>query len=352
MPVFSLHFRDRYCVVTADGPVVFFEKPRWRHLTEGSGVVDEVRAAVPCRIATGGPHVKENIARWISELEDLTARFGGGSRRILMDHCEPALALALAGKGFEICEAQEPIERARSVKSVDEIECMRIALAVAEHGMYKMRDALIPGVTENELWAILAQTNIAYGGEWLECRLLTSGQRTNPWLQEASDRQICAGDLVAFDTDMIGPFCYCADISRTLFCGPGRPTKRQRNLYRLAYEEIQHNTALLTAGATLREVAESAWKAPPQYAKNSYAFIAHGVGLCDEWPNCYTLDVLEAQDEGDIVLEAGMTLCVESYMGETGGPDGVKLEEQVLVTETGPELLSSFPFEEDLLVAT
>ena len=278
--------------------------------------------------------------------------FGGGSRRIAMDHCEPALALALSNKGFELCEAQEPLERARSIKSNDEIECMRVALAVAEHGMHKMRDALIPGITENELWAVLAHTNIAYGGEWLECRLLTSGQRTNPWLQEASDRPISAGDLVAFDTDMIGPFGYCADISRTYFCGPGHPTQRQRDLYRLACEEIHHNTSLLIVGVTLREVAERAWKVPPQYADNSYAFIAHGVGLCDEWPNCYKLDVLDAQDEGDIVIEAGMTLCVESYIGETGGPDGVKLEEQVLITENGPELLSSFPFEEELLAAS
>lgn len=349
MPVFSLHFRDRYCFIPADGPVVFFEKPHWRHLTEGSGVVDEVRTRVSCRGATGGPHVARNVSKWIGEMEALVAQFGGGSRRIAMDHCEPVLALALTGRGFELCEAQEPIERARAVKSADEIQCMRIALAVAEHGMYQMREALAPGVTENELWAILAKTNIAYGGEWLECRLLTSGQRTNPWLQEASDRPIHPGELVAFDTDMIGPFGYCADISRTYFCGPGQPTQRQRDLYCLAYEEIQHNIPLLMPGTTLRDIAVRAWKVPPQYKDNSYAFVAHGVGLCDEWPNCYQLDVLTAQDEGDIVLEAGMTLCVESYIGETGGPDGVKLEEQVLITETGPERLSSFPFEDDLL---
>ncbi|MGI9301172.1 MAG: M24 family metallopeptidase [Gammaproteobacteria bacterium] len=351
MPVFSLHFRDRYCFIPADGPVVFFEKPHWRHLTEGSGTVDEVRTQVSCRGATGGPNVTKNVVKWISEIDELIGNFGGGSRRIAMDHCEPVLALALAEKGFELCEAQEPLERARAIKSADEIQCMRIALAVAEHGMHKMREALKPGITENELWAILARTNIAYGGEWLECRLLAAGQRTNPWLQEATDRPVRAGELVAFDTDMIGPFGYCADISRTYFCGSDRPTRRQRELYRLAHEELHHNMSLLRAGVTLREVAEQAWKVPAQYADNSYAFIAHGVGLCDEWPNCYQLERLEAQDEGGIVLESGMTLCVESYIGESGGPDGVKLEEQVLIAEEGAERLSSFPFEEDLLAA-
>lgn len=349
MPVFSLHFRDRYCFIAADGPVVLFEKPHWRHLTEGSGLVDEVRPAIACRASTAGPVTAAAVFRWISDLDDLVSVYGGGSRRIGMDHCEPELAFALAERNFQILGAQMPLEKARSIKSADEVTCMRVALAVAEHGMRSMRDALVPGVTENGLWSILAQTNIAHGGEWLECRLLSSGQRINPWLQEASDRPVRAGELVAFDTDMIGPFGYCADISRTWFCGPGRPSRRQRGLYRLAYEEIEHNTALLKPGSTLSDIARRAWRVPARYAPNSYAFIAHGVGLCDEWPNCYGLERLETLGESDVVLEPGMTLCVESYIGETGGPDGVKLEEQVLITDGAPERLSAYPFEEDLM---
>ena len=347
MPVFSLHFRDRYCFIASDGPVVFFEKPHWGHLTHNSGRVDEIRDRVSCRGATGGPHVAKNINQWIDEISDLMRSYGNGSSNIAMDHCEPALAFALQQKGYNLCDAQEPMEMARSIKSRDELYCMRVALAVAEHGMHKMRNAMEPGISENQLWAILAETNIAYGGEWLECRLLSSGQRTNPWLQEASNRRIRSGELVALDTDMIGPFGYCADISRTWFCGSGKPTPRQRTLYTLALEELQHNTALLKPGMTLREVAERAWKVPAQYAENSYAFVAHGVGLCDEWPNCYQLERLLAQDEGGIVLKPGMTLCVESYIGETAGPDGVKLEEQVVITNSGVELMSTFPFEND-----
>ena len=72
------------------------------------------------------------------------------------------------------------------------------------------------------------------GGRWpleaetIETRLLSSGPRTNPWMQECGHRTIEAGDLVAFDTDMIGPHGYCADISRTYLCGPGAPTAEQR----------------------------------------------------------------------------------------------------------------------------
>jgi Xaa-Pro aminopeptidase len=74
----------------------------------------------------------------------------------------------------------------------------------------------------------------------------------------------------------------------------------------------------------------------------------HGVGLCDEYPRCPHLDEFEKSGY-DSVLEPGQTLCVESYMGEVGGNEGVKLEQQVLITETGAELLSTFPFEDGLL---
>ncbi|WP_204309480.1 M24 family metallopeptidase, partial [Enterobacter cloacae] len=73
------------------------------------------------------------------------------------------------------------------------------AIAVAEAGMFKMRNALRPGISENQLWSLLHEANIAMGGEWIEGRLLSSGDRTNPWMQESSARVIGAGELVAFD---------------------------------------------------------------------------------------------------------------------------------------------------------
>ena len=74
--------------------------------------------------------------------------------------------------------------------------------------------------------------------------------------------------------------------------------------------------------------------------------VAHGVGLADEYPAVYYPEDAAASGY-DGVLEAGMTLCLESYVGEPGGPDGVKLEQQVLITETGAEVLSTYPFEDE-----
>ena len=86
------------------------------------------------------------------------------------------------------------MELARVIKSHDEIQCMRASITVCEAAMHEMRARLAPGMTENALWSILHQVNIARGGEWIETRLLTSGPKTNPWFQESGFRIIEAGD--------------------------------------------------------------------------------------------------------------------------------------------------------------
>ena len=135
------------------------------------------------------------------------------------------------------------MENARLIKSPDEILAMRRAIVACEAAMGEMEQALKPGISENELWAELHRGNIARGGEWIETRLLSSGPRTNPWFQECSSRVIEDGDLVAFDTDLIGPYGFCADLSRTWLCGDGKPSNEQRDLFRIAADQIAHNTA-------------------------------------------------------------------------------------------------------------
>jgi len=118
--------------------------------------------------------------------------------------------------------SQELAEKARSVKSPEEIDLMRWTIRVAESGMWRIHAASQPDVTENEIWAELHHENIRSGGEWFEARLLSSGPRTNPWYQEASDRVTAAGDMISFDTDMIGPYGYCADLGALLDQRPCR----------------------------------------------------------------------------------------------------------------------------------
>lgn len=262
-----------------------------------------------------------------------------------------ALAAALAEDGVDslaVFEAQEAIEQARAVKSPDELAAMTVDIAVAEAGMARMKAALRPGMTENQLWSLLHQTNAAVGGEWIECRLLASGRRTNPWGGECGNKVIEAGELVGFDTDLVGPGGYCADISRTLLCGDGPPTAAQKDLYRMAHEQLQHNMALVRPGVSFRDYAERCWPLPEACVANRYPEVAHGIGMSDEYPGIPPIQ--DWDDHGyDEVIEENMTLCIEAYIGERGGAEGVKLEQQVLVTAEGCRPLSSFPFEESFV---
>ncbi|MCB0224246.1 MAG: aminopeptidase P family protein, partial [Anaerolineae bacterium] len=183
---------------------------------------------------------------------------------------------------------------------------------------------------------------------WIETRLLASGPHTNPWFHECSSRVIEAGDIVAFDTDLIGPYGICADISRTWLCGDQPPTAEQRGLYQLAYDQIQANQALLKPGVSFRELTEQAQSLPPDYLPNHYSVLYHGVGLADEYPSIYYPDAWAAYGY-DGLIEENMVICVESYVGRVGGHEGVKLEEQVLITAAGPVPLSTYPFEADFL---
>jgi Metallopeptidase family M24 len=180
-----------------------------------------------------------------------------------------------------------------------------------------MQEGLRPGISENELWARLHASVIAQDGDYVETRLLSSGPRTNPWFQETGRREIRNGDLVALDTDVVGPEGYYADFSRTFFGAPGRPSAGQRKLYRLAYEQIQTNIALIRPGMSFRELAEKAWPIPEAYVGNRYSVLAHGVGMTGEYPYiCHRQDLDAAGYDG--LIEPGMTLCVESYIGVRG----------------------------------
>lgn len=344
--VFQTHIPSGYLYVPAEGPVVLFDSDPGRTTAAGLETVDEIRDDIlPLSYMFGGARLDEWFRKWAEQMADLLARCGG--KRLAVERAGTRTAAAFEGLGVEVVDGADVIEAARTLKSPEEILCMNHAIAVAEDGMARMRAALRPGLTEVQLWSHLWQANIEAGGDWIECRLLSSGDRTNPWQQEASSKVIRPGELVCFDTDMIGPFGYAADISRGFHCGPGAPNAIQKDLYRRAYDEVHHNLELMRPGASFREISERGYEQPEKYRDQHYPVLAHGIGMSDEWP-C----IFYPQDEAvmyDGVLEPGMTLCVESYVGEVGGREGVKLEQQILITEGGYALLSHFPFEDDLL---
>jgi Xaa-Pro dipeptidase len=348
MQLWVAHNPTRHCFVATEGPVVLFDYFSCEHLSDHSGIVDEVRPAVSWMYLYGGELSGRRVERWAAEIGDLVRQHGGGNSRIAVDHLDHEGVAALARLGVLVGSGEAVMENARLIKSADEILCMRRAIVACEAAMGEMQAVLMPGISENALWAELHRGNIARGGEWIETRLLSSGPRTNPWFQECSSRIIEAGDLVAFDTDLIGPYGFCADLSRTWLCGDRQPSNEQSDLYRIAAGQIAHNTQLMKPGMGFRDLVERSQNPPPDCFPVRYGVLYHGVGLADEYPTLpHAADWTD--DTPDGVLQPGMVLCVESYIGRLGGYEGVKIEEQVLITADGSEKLSNFPLDARLL---
>lgn len=339
--LFQSHIPTTYVFIPVEGPVIL-------HGAYGPPPsVDEVREARPISFFDGGDELPEGARLLADDLDRYLSEIGSDNRRIAVEYVNPSLTQALMQRGFDVIDGVNISEEARVIKNEDEIACIRHAVAVAELGITKLKEALKPGISEAQLWALLNYTNLANNGDWHDGRMLASGPRTNPWCQEASERRIESGDLVGFDTDMIGPYGYFADISRTFHCGPDRPTKRQKQLYRYAAEEIEHNLGLIRPGITFSEFQQRAKTMPEEFHQNAYTCTIHGVGMCDEYPK--VTPVFRGPNFYDGTLETGMVICVESYVGGEDDREGVKLEQQVLVTEDGYEMLSHYPLEESLL---
>ncbi len=344
MNVWMLHNASHYALVFADGTAFDFEYHGAEHVVRHLTTITEVRPAISWYYFAAAEHQAANCARWADEIDALLRRHGGGNRRLAVDKLEPQGVDALRQRGITLVEGQELCEQARCIKSADEITLMRWSLRVAEAGIARMAALSEPGRTEQEIWAELSHENTRSGGEWLEARLLSCGQRTNPWYQECSDYVCQEGELLAFDTDMIGPYGYCADLSRSWTIGGTPMNDTQRRLYATALEQLHHNLDLVRPGVSFAEFNERSWRIPERYLARRYSVAAHGVGLADEWPAIPLHPDFLRPRAGS--FQPGMTLCVESLIGEAGGPCCVKLETQVLVTETGCERLDSFPWEE------
>lgn len=348
MQIFSMrNAPSRYLLLTAARSILF-EFTGCLHLGRGYETVDEVRPARTASFVASGLEIDKRERSWAKDMAELITELVGQNATLGLERLNANVAIAFRDIGFRVVDAQKPVELARSIKSAEEVKCVVASLRATEIAVGRLRRAIQPGVTENALWSVLHQSVIEQNGDYCETRLLSAGQRTNPWFQETSSYTIRPNELVALDTDVVGCHGYYSDFSRTFHSGPDPPTDYQRELYKVAYEQVTYNMSILRPGLTFREYANQAWNIPEKFYANRYYLSAHGCGMTGEYPYLYHRD--DFPDAGyDGVIEAGMVICVESYIGEEGGREGVKLEQQVLVTDNGIEVLSKFPFEDTLL---
>lgn len=348
MQLWNTHNPFRACLVTADGYMVVYDYKMSPFLCDYNPLVREVRSGASMFYFANGDKTGTAANDFVTDITALMQDRVGNGRRIAIDKIMVHGYKAFVAAGYTVTEGEEMMEHTRAIKGEDEILAMRCAIHACEQSVHVMEREAKPGMTEDAIWAHLHAENIKRGGEWIETRLLASGPRTYPWFQECGPRIVQNNEILAFDTDMIGVYGMCCDISRTWFLGDGKPTPEMIDDYRMGVEHIQTNTALVAPGVHLRELTFNGHQLPDSYVGGRYSCRFHGVGLCDEWPLvAYPQDFVEGAF--DYVLKPGMMLCVEALIGRDGGPYSIKLENQLLVTEDGVEDMTSYPWDDQLM---
>ena len=348
MQLWNTHNPFRCLVVCADGYMVMYDYAVAKFLSTMNPLVNEQRDGADFFYFDRGDKIADAAEKFAKQIAELVQQHGEGNQRIGVDKPMLHAIWALENNGFTIFPGEELTEKARAIKSIDEINAMRCAIYACEQSVEAMALAAKPGLSENEIWAVLHAENIKRGGEWIETRLLASGPRTNPWFQESGPRIVQNNEILSFDTDMIGPYGICADLSRSWWIGDGLPRPDMVYAMQHAYEHIQQNMEMLKPGVSLRELSARGHRLDAQYEAGKYGCMMHGVGLCDEWP-LVAYDDKVVEGAFDYVLEPGMCLCVEALVAPDGGDFAIKLEDQVVITEDGYENLTKLAFDAKLM---
>jgi Xaa-Pro aminopeptidase len=353
MQIWNMHNPFRAVLICADGYMVIWDYKNSPFLSTFNPLVKEQRFGADLFYFARGD--KANIAadRFSNEVRILLEEHSGGSKRLAVDKILVNGLRSLEAQGFQIFEGEELTEKARSIKGKDEIKAMRCASVACENSVYLMEDFARKNVpygntSEDDIWAVLHAENVKRGGEWIETRLLASGPRTNPWFQECGPRITRNNEIIAFDTDLVGSYGICIDISRTWWIGDENPRPDMLYAMQHAHEHIMTNMEMLKPGVSMEDLTHNSHTLDNQYQKGKYGVLMHGVGLCDEWPAINYPDGF-VKGAYDYPLEEGMALCVEVLVSPEDGDFSIKLEDQVLITENGYENLTKYPFDPRLM---
>jgi len=348
MQLWNTHNPFRAVLLCADGYMVIWDYKNSPFLSEFNTLVKEQRSGADLFYFDRGDKVDVAADVFANEVRVLIEEHGGNNKRLAVDKIMLRGLRALEAQGFSVMDGEELTEKSRSIKGPDEILAMRCAAHACESAMAEMEKATKPGMSENDIWSVLHAENIRRGGEWIETRLLASGPRSNPWFQECGPRIVQNNEIIAYDTDLVGSYGICVDISRTFWLGDEAPRPDMIYAMQHAHEHIMTNMQMLKPGVHMRDLSLNTHKLDDQYQKQKYGCLMHGVGLCDEWPLIAYPDQL-VDGAYDYELEAGMVLCVEALVSPEGGDFSIKLEDQVLITDDGFENLTHFPFDDALM---
>ena len=260
------------------------------------------------------------------------------------DLVEPPFLFEMERQGLRVVDAQQSMLDARCIKSQDEVVLLNQAAAMVDGVYQDIVEALKPGIRENQIVALANKRLYEMGSDQVEAVNAISGERCNPHPHNFTDRLIRPGDQAFFD--IIHSYngyrtCYY----RTFAVGSSTPS--QRDAYKRAREWMDNGIAGIRAGVGTDEVAALLPKAEDfGFANEMEAFglqFAHGLGLgLHERPIISRLNSMKEPVE----LEVGMVFALETYCPASDGFSAARIEEEIVITEHGPRVLTLFPADE------
>ncbi|MGH9214481.1 MAG: M24 family metallopeptidase [Acidimicrobiales bacterium] len=265
-----------------------------------------------------------------------------------VDLVEMPILAALRAEGLDVVDGQQVFLEARRIKTPDEVALLAQACSMVDAAYDELYAFLRPGVRENECVGLVANVLYGLGSEYVEGVNAISGERCSPHPHVYSDRLIRPGDPAFFDilhSHMGYRTCYY----RTFAVGSA--SRAQRDAYVRCRELVDSAIATVKPGVTTADIVEL-WPRAPEFGfpDEEAAFglqYGHGVGLAIwEKPIFSRLVSLDHPE----VLEEGMVFALETYWPAADGWSAARIEEEVVVTADGCEVITKFPAEE-LLVA-
>ena len=278
------------------------------------------------------------------EIADILRDEGVSDMPVGVDIVEPPMLAALEACHITVRDGQQTMLDAREVKSQDEIMLLNMACAMVDGAYQLISERLKPGVRESQLVAEVTKALFDMGSEHVDNINAVSGERCSPHPHVFSDRLIRPGDQAFFD--IIQTFVgYKTCYYRTFVVG--HASDAQRDAYKRAREWIDKSIELMKPGVTTDKVA-SVWPKAEEFGFDSEMEcfglqFGHGVGLfLHERPIISRLNSLEHPIE----LKEGMVIALETYCPAKDGYSAARIEEEVVVTADGPQVITRFPSKE------
>ena len=278
------------------------------------------------------------------EIAEILRNEGVAGMPLGVDLVEPPMLAALEAENITVQDGQQTMLDAREVKSADEIMLLNMACAMVDGAYQLIAERLKPGVRESQLVAEVTKALFDMGSEHVDNINAVSGERCSPHPHVFSDRLIRPGDQAFFD--IIQTFTgYKTCYYRTFAVGSA--SDAQRDAYKRAREWIDKSIELMKPGVMTDRVA-SVWPKAQEFGFDSEMEcfglqFGHGVGLfLHERPIISRLNSLEHPIE----LKEGMVIALETYCPAKDGYSAARIEEEVVVTADGPQIITRFPSQE------